>query len=116
MVAQTIGAKVVATVDYILQDFAKVAVADYELQVYVMEDWNTVEEHEAGPYLDVEMAEELMKASDAQGSLLLVLVVAGLLKQQECPWSIPHQTSQMETGQKVEQHSAGQQVMGVEAS
>jgi hypothetical protein len=55
---------VVATVDYILQDFAKVAVADYELQVYMMEDWNTVEEHEAGPYLDVEMAEELMKASD----------------------------------------------------
>lgn len=29
--ALTIGAKVVATVDYILQDFAKVAVADYEL-------------------------------------------------------------------------------------
>jgi len=29
-----------------------------------MEDWNTVEEHEAGPCLDVEMAEELMKASD----------------------------------------------------
>lgn len=53
----------VATVDYILQDFAKVAVADYELWVYVMEDWNT-EEHEAGPYLYVEMTEELMKASD----------------------------------------------------
>jgi len=30
----------------------------------VMEHWNTVEEHEVGPYLDVEMAEELMKASD----------------------------------------------------
>jgi hypothetical protein len=31
MVALTIGAKVVATVDYLLQDFAKVVVADYEL-------------------------------------------------------------------------------------
>jgi hypothetical protein len=30
----------------------------------VIEDWNTVEEHEVGSYLDAEMTEELMKASD----------------------------------------------------
>ena len=64
MVALTIGAKVVATVDYILQDFAKVAVADYELQLYVMEHWNTVEENEVGSYFDVEMADEMMKEYD----------------------------------------------------